>query len=174
MRKSSPKKVSAKDMLLKDKEYLDTILQTKTFPDISFSATNPLNPDNSRQTRYENPFIQKVRAVRKAKEKEKEKSKFTPTTFEGNSPYNREPGRYLSGSPGWAWRAPILTAEEWVKTHPEPHKDFGDLRSIREEIKEYEPWALEYEKGGGKKKRSKRSKISKGSKRSKRSKRSKK
>ena len=46
MRKSSPKKVSAKDMLLKDKEYLDTILQTKTVPDISFSTTNPLNPDN--------------------------------------------------------------------------------------------------------------------------------
>ena len=163
MRKSSPKKVSAKDMLLKDKEYLDTILQTKTVPDISFSTTNPLNPDNSQQTRYENPFIQKVRAVRKAKAK----SEFTPTTFEGNSPYNRETGRYLSGSPGWAWRAPILTAEEWVKTHPEPHKDFGDLRSIREEIREYEPWALEYEKGGGKKKRSKRSKRSKGSKRSK-------
>ena len=52
-------------------------------------------------------------------------------------------------------------------------KDFGDLRSIREEIKEYEPWALEYEKGGGKKKRSKGSKRSKRSKIIKRSKRSK-
>ena len=74
MRKSSPKKVSAKDMLLKDKEYLDTILQTKTVPDISFSTTNPLNPDNSQQTRYENPFIQKVRAVRKAKAKSEAKA----------------------------------------------------------------------------------------------------
>ena len=151
---------------------VDNISEDGSF--IRQSLPDRLNPNKWHQKPNEHPFMLKVQAIKRANAQAQAQaqalthgpftgfappqvSNFTPTTFATTHRYNQPPRNYLSRVPGSIGRAPTLsvkvTAEDWVKLHPDPYKDDGNLRSIRKQIRKYEPWALEYEQRGGKKKR---------------------